>query len=99
MAKRERLTRSLSKDVFERRMSIGSGLFELFGRDSEQIPGEIVLIKETYQYTLGIFKEKKAHFRFTCVAQRRPYLNSLDRAIGYNAPVSNRKWLHSQFVY
>lgn len=54
MAKRERLTRSLSKDVFERRMSIGGGLFELFGRDSEQIPGEIVLIKEkrltnTYQ--------------------------------------------------
>lgn len=46
MAKRERLTRSLSKDVFERRMSIGGGLFELFGRDSEQIPGEIVLIKE-----------------------------------------------------
>lgn len=46
MAKRERLTRSLSKDVFERRMSIGRGLFELFGRDSEQIPGEIILIKE-----------------------------------------------------
>ena len=46
MAQREHLTRSLSNDVFERRMSIESGLFELFGRDSEQIPVQIVLIKE-----------------------------------------------------
>ena len=65
MAQRERLTRSLSNNVFERDMSIGCGLFELFGRDSEQIPGQIVLIKVkglTNTVTLGILKEKKTHF-------------------------------------
>ena len=33
---------SLNKDVFERRMSTGSWLFELFGSDFEQILGQIV---------------------------------------------------------
>jgi len=36
---------SLSKDFFERRSSNGSGLFELLGRDFEQIIGRIVSIR------------------------------------------------------
>ena len=35
----------LSKDVFERRTSTGSGLFVPFGRDLEQILGQIVSIR------------------------------------------------------
>ena len=37
--------RSLSNDFFERRTLTGSGLFELSGRDFEQILGQIVCIK------------------------------------------------------
>ena len=36
---------SLSNDVIERRTSPGSGIFELFGRNFEQIIGEIVFFK------------------------------------------------------
>ena len=36
---------SLSRDVFERRTSTGSGVFALFGCDFEQILGQIVSIR------------------------------------------------------
>ena len=43
---------SLSRDVFERRTSTGSGVFALFGCDFEQILGQIVSIRvKTLGYT------------------------------------------------
>ena len=39
------LLKSLSKEFFERHTSNGSGLFELLGRDFEQIIGQIVSIR------------------------------------------------------
>ena len=36
---------NLSKDIFERHMSTGSGLFVPFGHDLEQILGQIVSIR------------------------------------------------------
>ena len=36
---------SISNDVFERRTSTGSGLFALYGREFEQIFGQIVSIR------------------------------------------------------
>ena len=69
---------SLSNDVFERLTSSGSGLFELFSRDFEQILRQIVSTGVAIQIWLrqGISKDKKAHFRLTYVAQKRRYLNS-----------------------
>ena len=43
---------SLSNDVFERRTSSGSGLFELFGRDFEQIlKHRFYRSKDTYKFS------------------------------------------------
>ena len=69
---------SLSNDVFERLTSSGSGLFELFSRDFEQILRQIVSTGVAIQIWLrqGISKDKKAHFRLTYVAQKRRCLNS-----------------------
>ena len=70
---------SLSNDVFERLTSSGSGLFELFSRDFEQILRQIVSTGVAIQIWLrqGISKDKKAHFRLTYVAQKRRCLSSL----------------------
>ena len=67
--------KGLSSDVFERRTSTGSGFFALFGRDFEQKPGQIVSVRvKTLSNTNLVasrhLKEKKAHLRLTCVAQK-----------------------------
>ena len=74
--------RKFTQDVLERRTLTGSGLFELFGRDFEQILWQIV---STGVKTLSIqilqrhviLNGINAHFRLTYVAQKRRYLNSL----------------------
>ena len=73
---------SLSSDVFEWRRSTWSGVFAHFGRDFEQILGQIVSLRVRHLTTQmwsrqGILKEKKAHFRLMCIANKRPCLNSL----------------------
>ena len=55
---------SLNKDVFERRMSTGNWLFELFGSDFEQILGQIVsltvkTLSNTNLVASGYFKRER----------------------------------------
>ena len=73
---------SLSNDVFERRTLTGIGLFELFGRDIEQILRQILstgvkaLSIQIWQRQ-GILKDTNAHFRLTYVPQKRRCINSI----------------------
>ena len=74
--------RTLSRDVFERRTSTGSGLFALLSRDFEQIWGQIVSLRvKTLSNTNLVvprhIKKKKAYFWLTSVAQKRRCLNTL----------------------
>ena len=65
---------NLSCDVFKRRTSTLSGLATLLSRDFVEMFEQIVSIrakKVSHTNRHGILKEKKAHFRLTCVAQKR----------------------------
>ena len=72
----------ISSDVLERRMLNGSRLFALLSRGFEQNFRQIVSMRMT---TLGntnmvasrLIKRKKAHFRLTCVVQKRRCLSSI----------------------
>ena len=74
---------SLISNVFERRTSTGSRLFALLSCDFEQTFGQIVsiIIQTLSNKNLcsrqSIFKEKKAHFLLTFVAQKCWCLSSL----------------------
>ena len=76
----------IGTDVCERRKSNGSELFAILSHDFEQIFGQIVSVRvkslsNTLWYRQGFQKEKKAHFRLTCVTRKRRFLNSLIRSI------------------
>ena len=76
----------ISTDVCERRKSNGSEFFAILSHDFEQIFGQILSVRvkalsNTLWYRQGIQKEKKAHFRLTCVTRKRRCLNSLIRSI------------------
>ena len=71
---------SLGNDVFERSTSTESGIFCTLRPWLEQIVGQIICLRvKTLEIQIwwrqGILKKKKAHFRFTCVAQKRHRLN------------------------
>ena len=73
---------SLSKDFFERRMSNGSGLFELLGRDFEQIIGHIVSIRvktlsNTNLVAYRHIKREKGSFLVNVLRSKRRCLNAL----------------------
>ena len=60
----------------------GSRLFALLSCGFEQMFGQIVSIRmktlgNTNMVGSGLLKEKKAHFRLTCVVQKRRCLSSL----------------------
>ena len=73
---------SLSSDVFERRMSTGSGFFAHLSCYFEQNFGKIFSIRvKTLSHTNLVasrhIKRKEAHFQLICVAQKRCCLSSL----------------------
>ena len=73
---------SLSKDVFERRTSTGSGLFSFFDGGFAQIFSHIASItvkklRNTNFISQGMLRGKIPHFRLTCVAQKGRCLSSL----------------------
>ena len=69
----------ISSDVLERRMLNGSGLFALLSRGFEQMFGQIVSIRMKTLSNTDVVASRliKAHFRLTCVVQKRRCLNSL----------------------
>ena len=69
---------STLSNVFERRTSTGSVLFTLLSSAFKPMFGQIVFIRiKTLGNTNTVeprhLKEKKAHFRLSCVAQKRRY--------------------------
>ena len=94
------ILRSLSSDVFERRLSTESRLTAVLRCDFEQVFGQIVPLRvQTLSNTNLVasrhIKRKKAHFRLTCVAQKRRCFNTLlcptYRPFPHYAPVSKYK--------
>ena len=73
---------SLSNSVFERRTSTRSGLFVSLGSGLVETLGLIVFIREKKLSNTNLLasrkiKRERAHFRLTCVAQKRLCLSSL----------------------
>ena len=76
----------ISTEVCERRKSNGSGLLAILSYDFEQIFGQILSVRvkslsNTDLVSSRHLKEKRAHFRLTCVARKRRCLSSLIRSI------------------
>ena len=89
----------LNSDVFERRMSTGSWLFALFGRDFEQIFGQIVSIRikilgNTNTVASGLIKREEGSLPvYSLFSHARFYIRAPRCGALHNPSTKNRLYV------